>query len=85
MAELQVELVAANGKVWEGSARMVSARGVEGDFGILPGHIPMMTALADGEVRIDAESGQESVTVDGGFLTVDNDRVTIVTDAVRQD
>ncbi len=83
MAQLQVELVAANGKVWEGSARQVSARGIEGDLGILPGHVPMLTALAEGEVRIDGEGGGKKVTVTGGFLSVDRDRVTIVTDSVE--
>lgn len=83
MSELNVELVAVNGKVWEGSARQVSARGVEGDLGVLPGHEPMLTALAPGEVRISGgEGGGTSVHIDGGFLSVDNDKVTIVADSV---
>ncbi len=84
MAQLQVELVAANGKIWEGAARQVSARGVEGDLGILPGHVPMLTALAEGEIRIDGEGGGKTIEVEGGFLSVDQDRVPIVTDSVKQ-
>lgn len=84
MAELHVELVAANGKIWEGSARQVNVRGVEGALGILPGHVPMLTALAAGEVAIDGEGGGKTIEVEGGFLSVDRDRVTIVTDSVKQ-
>lgn len=84
MAQLQVELVAASGKIWEGQASQVSARGVEGDFGVLPGHVPMLTALGAGEVRIAGEGGGKNVTVDGGFLSVDNDQVTIVIDSADE-
>lgn len=83
MSELHVELVAANGKIWEGSARQVNARGVEGELGIMPGHVPMLTALAEGEIRIDGEGGGKTVEVEGGFLSIDRDRVTIVTDSVK--
>lgn len=84
MAQLQVELVAATGKIWEGQASQVSARGVEGDFGVLPGHLPMLTALGPGEVRIDGDGGGKNVTVDSGFLSVDGDHVTIVIDSADE-
>lgn len=82
MSALQVELVAADRKVWQGEARMVSARSIEGDLGILPGHSPLLGVLVRGEVRIDTAGGRESVTVDGGFLSVDHDRVVIVAEQV---
>ena len=81
MAALQVELVAADRKVWEGEASQVSARSVEGDLGVLPGHQPTLVVLAEGEVRINA-GGWKSAVVDGGFMSVDHDRVTIVADTV---
>ncbi len=83
MAQLDVELVSANGKVWEGAASKVVARGVEGEFGVLPGHAPMLTVLAEGQVRIDGDGGQaQAVRIDTGFLSVDSDRVTIVAEMV---
>ena len=81
MAALQVELVAADRKVWEGEASQVSAKSLEGEFGVLPGHQPMLCVLAEGEVRINA-GGWKSATVDGGFISVDHDRVTIVAESV---
>lgn len=83
MSQLKVELVAADRKVWEGEARQVSARTVDGELGILPGHTPLLGVLVTGEVRIESTSGDKHVaTVDGGFLSVDHDHVTIVAEAV---
>ena len=79
---LNVELVAADRKVWEGEATQVSARSIDGDLGVLPGHQPLLCVLAEGEIRINADGGWRSAHVDGGFMSVDHDRVTIVADTV---
>jgi F-type H+-transporting ATPase subunit epsilon len=84
MSHLYVELVAADRKVWEGEAKQVSARTVEGELGILPGHTPLLGILVSGDVRIKSMAGQIHVaTIDSGFLSVDHDRVTIVAEAVE--
>jgi F-type H+-transporting ATPase subunit epsilon len=83
LSQLHVELVAADRKVWEGEASQISARTVEGELGILPGHTPLLGVLVTGEVRIHSEAGQiQTATIDSGFLSVDHDRVTIVAEAV---
>ncbi len=82
MASLHVELVAADRKVWEGEARQVSARGIEGDLGILPGHEPLLTVLTEGDVRIDGDGGRQTAHIDGGFLSVDSNNVRIVAETV---
>lgn len=83
MSELHVELVAADRKVWEGEAQMLSARSIDGELGILPGHAPLLGVLVNGEVRIKTSGGgTESVQIDGGFLSVDENRVVIVADHV---
>jgi len=83
VSQLHVELVAADRKVWEGDAKQVSARTVEGELGILPGHTPLLGILIGGDVRIESMAGQiHSATIDSGFLSVDHDRVTIVAEAV---
>jgi F-type H+-transporting ATPase subunit epsilon len=79
---LQVELVAADRKVWEGEAEQVSARSIEGDLGILPGHQPLLCVLAEGEVRVNAGGPGRGGPGDGGVLSVDHDRVTIVAESV---
>ena len=81
MAELQVEIVAADHFVWSGAAKMVKARSVDGEIGVLPGHIPTLTVLAAGDLEIEPVSeARFTVQVDGGFFSVDSDRVVIVAD-----
>lgn len=81
MAHLEVDLVAADHKVWSGEARMVSVPAADGEMGILPGHAPALAVLGAGKVRISAVDGQSvDVMVDSGFLSVDADRVTVVVD-----
>jgi F-type H+-transporting ATPase subunit epsilon len=79
---LQVELVSADSRVWAGEAREVIARTTEGDMGVLPGHAPVLAVLAAGQVRIMASDGADVVAdVQDGFLSVEHDRVTVVSDS----
>jgi F-type H+-transporting ATPase subunit epsilon len=81
MANLEVEIVAADHAVWAGAAKMVKARTSDGEIGILPGHAPLLAILAEGEMAIEPVDGARiAVTVDGGFFSVDSDRVVIVAD-----
>jgi F-type H+-transporting ATPase subunit epsilon len=82
VSTLQVELVAADRKVWEGEAEMVQARTVDGELGILPGHTPLLGVLVEGDVRIKSGGTTNTATVDSGFLSVDRDKVIIVAEAV---
>jgi F-type H+-transporting ATPase subunit epsilon len=80
-AELEVEIVAADHFVWSGAATLVKARTAEGEIGILPGHSPVLAILAAGELGINPVNGERiNVTVDGGFFSVDSNRVVIVAD-----
>ena len=70
MAGLEVHLVTPEREVWAGDADFVTARGVDGDLGVLPGHAPLLAALAVGPVFIYAGGSRIAVAVDGGFLHV---------------
>jgi F-type H+-transporting ATPase subunit epsilon len=70
VAGLEVHLVTPEREVWTGEADFVTARGVDGDLGVLPGHAPLLAALAVGPVYIDAGGSRTAVVVDGGFLHV---------------
>jgi F-type H+-transporting ATPase subunit epsilon len=79
VANLEVDVVSADRRVWRGEARMVSAPAADGDIGILPGHTPVLSVLRPGNIRITTLSGEvRSVQVDEGFLSVDANRVTVV-------
>jgi F-type H+-transporting ATPase subunit epsilon len=76
---LHIDLVAADRAVWSGDAKMVVAKTVEGEIGLLPGHEPMLAILSGGEVRITLPTGESiKAEADGGFLSVEHDVVTIV-------
>ena len=75
---LRVELVAADQAVWSGDAKMVIAKTVEGESGLLPGHEPMLAILAAGEVRITLPTGEKLVaSAEDGFLSIEHDVLTI--------
>lgn len=83
VSSLNVELVAADRKVWSGEASMVRARSTEGEIGIMPGHTPLLGVLIEGDVIIHATDGDQTASIDGGFLSVDHDNVTIVAETVQ--
>jgi F-type H+-transporting ATPase subunit epsilon len=80
---LQVELVSAVERLWSGEASMIVARTTEGDMGVLPGHAPVLAVLAAGEVRIDGSDGTVTAQVEDGFLSVDHDLVTLVSETAK--
>lgn len=80
---LNVSLVAADRKVWQGTAEMVVARTTEGDTGVLPGHQPILSILAPSVVSVrGTEEGTKEVVVSGGFLSVARDDVSILAESV---
>lgn len=79
--QLQVELVAADRTVWSGQATMVVAKTAEGDIGVLRNHMPVLSLLVDGVVEIEPVDGERLfAAVDGGFLSVANNRVSILSE-----
>ena len=85
MATIVVDVVSAEASVFSGEAKFVALPGQEGELGILPGHVPLITRIRPGAVRVQtAEGTEESIFVAGGLLEVQPDRVTVLADvAVR--
>ena len=87
---LHVELVVPDREIWSGSARMVVAKTLEGDLGVLSSHPPVLGILAEGSVvrildpETTGDSGQASAggeliaAVSSGFFSVADDRVSIL-------
>ena len=81
---LNVELVSPTQQVWSGQATFISARTIEGDLGVLPGHAPLFGVLVDGAVSIRGIDGStQEFNVQGGFISVSNNRVSILTESVN--
>ena len=85
MAEpMQVEVVSADRVVWSGESSNIIAKTVEGEIGILPGHEPVLGVLVPSAVVIfDEGGGREVVAVDGGFISVSQGRVSILSEYAR--
>ncbi|MGL5251600.1 MAG: F0F1 ATP synthase subunit epsilon [Moraxella sp.] len=85
MATLQCNVVSAKETIYSGEISMLIATGVEGEVGILPGHIPFITLLKPGTMQIKTSQGNdEMVYVSGGVLEVQPHLVTVLADtAVR--
>lgn len=83
---LHVELVAADRTVWSGEAAMIIARTLEGDIGVLRGHAPTLSLLSASVIEIQVAGTNQIVVaaVDGGFLSVANDRVSILAERVEK-
>lgn len=80
---LKVTFVSRDRTVWTGSASSMVVPASDGSLGILPGMIPTLSLLGSGTVTIQAGGGQtRSMSVDGGFMSVDSDVVTLVVDGV---
>jgi len=80
MATLNLEIVTPEARTFSGEVQMVIAPGVEGDLGILPEHMPLMTQIHPGELRITTAGGEIYLAVGEGFLEVLPDRVSVMTD-----
>jgi len=86
MATLHVDVVSAEGSIFSGEAKFVALPGESGELGILPRHIPLITRIKPGAVRIQrADNGEEEfVFVAGGILEVQPGSVTVLADtAIR--
>lgn len=84
MKTFQLEVVTPERKVYAGEASMVIVKGVEGELGILPDHVPIVTPLAIAPVRIKVEGDEEHIiAVNGGFIEVHNNHVVILAETAE--
>lgn len=81
---MQVEVVSADRVVWSGTSSNIIAKTVEGEIGILPNHSPLLAVLEPSAVVIFSEDGsREVVAVEGGFISVSQGRVSILSEYAR--
>jgi F-type H+-transporting ATPase subunit epsilon len=81
---LKLEIVTPEGKIFSDDVELVTLPGIDGEMGIFPGHVPLMTQLAAGEVIV-RKGGQDSyLAVSDGFVEITGDHVAILADmAIR--
>jgi F-type H+-transporting ATPase subunit epsilon len=85
MAKLRLEIVTPEARKFSDDIDMVVVPGVEGELGILPLHVPLMTRLLPGEVRITKDGKQTELVIGTGFVEVSQTQVSILTDMAMAD
>ena len=85
MAELNVEIVAVDRKIWSGEGTFLFTRTTVGEIGILPRHIPLVAQLVDDAmVRVERDGQRDlRIAVDGGFLSVTEELVSILAESAE--
>jgi len=82
LPDLQLQVITPSRVIVDEIVDEVVAPGVLGEFGILPGHVPFITLLAEGEIKYKRGSSEQKLSVEGGLAEVRDDKVTILTDGV---
>ena len=84
MATLRLEIVTPEAKTYSEDVDGVTIPGIDGEYGILPLHVPLITALKPGPLKVQKGGEEFLLATGGGFAEVMPDRVSVLTDiAVR--
>ena len=84
MSNIKISIVSSSEEIYSGEATMVFATGSLGELGIAPGHTPLLTGLAAGPVRVRNGSEEETFFCSGGFVEVQPNAVTILSDTAER-
>ena len=83
-ATLKLEIVTPEAKTYSEDVEMVTMPGVEGEMGIYPMHVPLMTQVVAGELAVRKDGREYFLAIGDGFVEITADKVAIMTDmAVR--
>jgi F-type H+-transporting ATPase subunit epsilon len=78
---LTLEIVTPEARVYSDTIETVVIPTVEGEIGILPGHIPLLTQVAAGELRVTKAGRTEFLAVGNGFAEIDGDKVSVLAES----
>ncbi len=82
---LLLDIVTPEKKFYSGEVDNVYLPGTEGELGILPGHVPLVTGIEPGELRYAVDGQVEELAIGAGFLEVSREKVTVLTDLAVTD
>ncbi len=83
-ATLKLEIVTPEEKIYSEDVEMVTLPGSEGELGVYPNHVPVLTALKPGELRIVKDGRESAMAIGEGFVEIKADGVSILTDMALQ-
>lgn len=79
-ATLKLEIVTPEAKTFSEDVDMVTLPGVEGEMGIYPMHVPLMTQISAGEIAVRREGKEFFLAVGEGFVQITGEKVAVMTD-----
>ena len=83
MRTFPLTISSPDGDLFRGDAEMLILRGTEGELAVMAGHVPFVTAIVKGRCVVEiSETERKEGTIDGGLLTVDPEKVTVLTGAL---
>ena len=85
MATLRLEIVTPEAKTYSEDVDGVTIPGIDGEYGILPMHVPLITPLKPGPLKVQKGGQEILLATGGGFAEVMPDRVSILTDMAVRD
>ena len=77
---LKLEIVTPEEKIYSEDVDMVTLPGAEGELGVYPKHVPVLTTLKPGELRVIKDGRETAMAVGEGFIEIKTDGVSILTD-----
>ncbi len=77
---LKLEIVTPDAKTYSEDVEMVTLPGVEGEMGIFPMHVPLMTQIVAGEITVRKDGREQYLAVGDGFVEITGDHVAVMTD-----
>ena len=80
VSTFKLEIVTPDTKAYSEEVDMVTLPGVEGEMGIYPGHVPLLTELVPGEITVRKDGRDYFIAVGEGFVEITADRVAVMTD-----
>ncbi len=83
MSTMQANVVTPDGTVFDGEVNMISVRTIEGELGILPRHLPLVTPLDIGPVRLKQDGKVQLIALSGGFMEVRGDEVNVLAESAE--
>jgi F-type H+-transporting ATPase subunit epsilon len=84
MKTLRLEIVTPEAKAYSEDAEMVILPGADGELGVYPNHVPVLTTLKPGELRVIKGGRETSLAVGEGFAEITADSVSVLTDMALQ-
>lgn len=80
MATLRLEIVTPEEKTYSEDVEMVTLPGSEGELGVYPKHVPLLTTLVPGELRVLKGGRETALAIGEGFAEIRSDGVSVLTD-----